>query len=145
MAKKLIQFYATEKAEQMLREIQEYKGYSNRTVVIMQAIIDFHDTVFKDYIYKRKGLSRNEQKKSDRDIKNEEIHEERLKICNMLEGIAVQDISGAWYCRYYEYDGKKRNEQEVPFTMLSEELVRNQYYPSKEKVLGLRKDGKTEY
>ena len=140
--KKLIQAWLTPKLVEMISEIMEEKGYSTKAFVFQQSIIDLHASIFKDYIYKKKN---GEEKLIIKRTKQEEIFEKGNKICDLLGGQAYQDEAGHWYCKYFNYDYKKRNEQEVPFPMLTDDLARNQYFPSKEKVLQLQKDKKTEY
>lgn len=147
MLKKLITF--TNRMYEMVEEIQSARGYPSFSAVIHASIIELHGKTFPAY----KGVSsRNEdpatkvrRKMAEKDAKLDVLREEKLTIVSALEGTVVSETGGKEFCQYYTYTSRKRFAQKVPLHLLSAELVKAQYQPSKERVLSLQKAKKVDY
>lgn len=147
--KNRISFVPTDKLKDMILEIQEKFGYLTMTNVVVEAIIQMHTRAFPAYIQK-KAEPMTAEDKIKREEDRKKIREERerqkfLDVANLLEGEIVAGESGGEVCKFYRYADTERYEMEVPLTRLTQDLVDNQYSPSKEKVEELRAKGKTKY
>lgn len=144
--KKVISF--TDRLTEMVEEIQEAKGYTTFTSVVHQAIIDLHTRTFPAYLKSPKAAESPEdrvrRKAEEKKAKEEGVREEKLEIAKALKGKVVSE-AGNEFCVYYTYTGKKRYEQKIPLMLLTTDVLKNQYHPSKEKVEQYQKEGKTDY
>lgn len=84
---------------------------------------------------------RDEEKKAREEI----VEKEQIEVCNQLGGQVLEEEGGNKVCVYHTYTGKKRYEQKIGLRMLSPDLVKSQYMPSREKVEQLQKDGLVDY
>jgi len=137
----------TERMLGMIDEIQDAKGYVSFSDVIHQSIVDMHSKTFPAYVQTKRDSSpagivkrKDEMKK----IKEEQVKEEFLSISASLGGEIIVKGENE-FCRYYTYTGKQRYLQEIPLNTLTSDLIKNQFYPNKEKVEKLQQEGKTEY
>lgn len=150
---KLIQtaFRFTPRMVSMIKEIQKSQGYSTQAAVVHQAIIEMYNNTFPAYLQNKK----NREKPLDPDVvaameleqeaARQRASEVKLEgICRALGGEVLNE-EGHKSCRYYNYSGKKRYEQTVTLSQLNQNLLQNQYHPSKERVLKLQQDGKVDY
>lgn len=69
---------------------------------------------------------------------------DNLPICDELGGEVVSK-NNKQMCQYYTYFNKKRFLNEVSVDALSDDMIKNQYQPSKEKVMKLQMAGKVDY
>lgn len=133
---------------QKLQEIMEEEGYPTAASAIHQAIIDKHAAVF-NYARKNKPSStfketaeqkvKNKQEEKDAKIKMRE--QEGELICEKLGGEIV-DEGGIKVCVYNTWRYDKSYEQKLNVEALDEELLKTQFYPSKEVVQQrLKKEG----
>ena len=132
----------TPRHREMIDEIMRSKGYPSIASVVQQGIIDLHSSIFKDYVMakKNKGIDAGDSaliaKTNDTD---------RFKgLASKLDGEVVEK-NGSLYCLYYTYNRKNRYQQEVPLDTLNDTHVAKQYFPSKEDVMKLQKEGKVNY
>jgi hypothetical protein len=145
-SKKLITF--TDRLVDMVQELENHKGFPSFSAVVHSAIIEMHSKTFPGYI---RPLAKDEnpadrlkRKQRDNDVKKEMVRADMLAIVEQLGGkVAVE--AGKEFCVYFTYAGKKRFEQKVPIEMLSSDLVKTQYQPTREKVEQLQKEGKVDY
>lgn len=138
----------SERADEMAREIMEAKGYATFGAVIHQAIIELHRSYFPAYVRPRADTTpegRVLQKMHEKKIKEQAAAEELIKVCDALEGTVVESKSGGKVCRYFTYNFAKRYEQEIPLNLLTPDLTKTQYQPSRQKVEELQKSGKANY
>lgn len=136
-----------EPIEDMVEEIIEKKGYPSFSAVVRQGIIELHSSYFPNYVKMKSdnsARSKMERKAEEKKAKEDMEKERLLGICEQLGGEVV-DKAGSPFCTYYTYNSKKRYEQSIPVEQLSEDLVKVQYSPSKEKVLKLQEEGKVDY
>lgn len=135
---------------QMLDELAKFKGYPSTSAVIHHAIIDLHNRTFPAY---KQSVTRSPLTAKDRKRKiqeeaeaREDMETERQEdIAGRLGGHIVVNRTGGKVCKYFTYTGKSRYLQEVPVSMLTEDLVATQYQPSKEAVEKYQREGKTDY
>ena len=138
----------TERMEEMVNEIMDARGYPSFSGVIHSAIAEMHSKTFPAY----KGVSsRNEdagqkvrRKKAEKDAKLEMLRQEKLLIIEELSGKLIEE-NNVEYCSYYTYSSKKRFSQKVTLHLLTSQLIKAQYSPSKEHVLKLQKEKKVDY
>lgn len=146
MIKKNITF--TDRLEEMVKELEEKKGYPSFSAVVHQAIIDMHNKAFPSYVreasVRETPEDRVRRKKEIKEAKEALAREEQLEIMADLEGDLVQTDTGE-FVRYYTYTNSKRFEQQVSLSSLTPDLVKTQYQPSREKVEKLRAEGKVDY
>jgi len=83
---------------------------------------------------------RAEQKKSNE--MNASIH-----ICeNELDGaVGADDAGNPATCAYFQYDGRRRFEQEIDLGSVTTDLTETQYLPNKDRVKQLQADGNVDY
>lgn len=134
---------------EMVDELMERKGYMFFSGVIHQAVIDMYSKAFPSYV--REPAAREtpgekvRRKAEQKEAAAAQAREGQLAIVEQLGGTVVTKDGGNEMARYYTYTGKKRFEQEVALDQISSDLVKTQYFPSKEKVLALQAEGKTDY
>lgn len=126
--KKVITF--NPRMREMIKQLRETQGYMSDSAVIHNAIIRMHSKEFPMYA----------QLKSSTSERKMTVEEDRMHICNLLEGKIVGSK-----CVFFNYSGKKRFLQELPLSIMSDDLFKTQYQPSREKVDQLRKDKKVDY
>ncbi|MCR4323038.1 MAG: hypothetical protein NUV61_03035 [Candidatus Azambacteria bacterium] len=146
---KRVSFILTDRLEEMAQELINARGYSTITSLIHSAIIDMHTSAFP--VYLRKIALRDEdpadrvrRKQEEKDAKRDMVLEEVRDIAFKLGG-TITSNGEKETCTYFTYIGKKRFEQIIPISFLSEDLLKTQYSPNKEKVLQLQKEGKVDY
>ena len=130
--KKLLIFPAT--IDSMVREIIEKKGYASYTAVIHQAVIAMHGKLMPAYTNKAKT--------------RESLEAQRLagkmKFVDRLAGKVVEQ-NGEKVCKFFNYRGKDRFPQVLAVSLLTQDIVDKQYYPTREKVERLQKEKKVNY
>ena len=146
MIKKTLTF--SERMVEMVREIKDLKGYPTFSSVIHQSIIELHTKLKPAYIRENVPLKTAEEKaRAKHDIKEAELQiviDEQIKLCKKLGGTVVDDAAGGELrCHYSTYNFKAIYEQNIPLSMLSEDMLANQYHPSKQRVEDLLAKKKT--
>jgi len=70
-----------------------------------------------------------------------------VNICeNELKGVVGEDVDGKpKTCAYFQYDGRRRYEQEIDIMSVTPALLETQYLPNKDRVLKLQADGNIDY
>ncbi len=144
MARKTIAF--TERQEEMIKELQEKRGFPTFTSAVHYCVAETHEKNFKDYAQRAKMSP---EEKAESDVKKDEAKlnreiEKQKKIAETLGGKVFAE-GGALYCEYFTYSKTSRYTQKMPLLNLTEELIANQYFPSKEVVEEYQKQGKTDY
>ena len=135
----------------MIDEVTDIYGYGSVSAVIRQAIIDMHTRAFKykGVVPSKKRSDRTaeevfEDEKAQKELKADVYEQQLLDMAKQLEGEIIER-SGIKYCIYHTYVQRTRYKQELPLSKISRDLVDTQYQPSKEKVMALRDQGKTDY
>lgn len=138
----------TERMVEMVEELKEARGYATFSSVVYTAIAELHSKTFP--AYRKMGTTVKSPEEKERDLvgrkrAKEQIRiEEREAVCKLLDG-KIADEGGTKVCVFYNYINKKRYLQKVALAQLSEDLIKTQYQPSKEKVERLQKEKKTDY
>ena len=146
--KKRVLLTLTPEMEKQTNEIKAHLGYHSRTHVIYYAITELYRKTFPTYSVKRgeekekpAPLSAEERAKVEIEVENKKREEkerkeyERMKgLCDALDGEEF-DKSGTLMCRYNQFHYSNKFIQEVPFSILTEEMVEKQYTPNKEACL----------
>lgn len=145
--KKLIGF--APQMTEMVEQLQSEMGLPSFTAVIHQAVVSLWDKKHPSYANVN-PLAKDKDKVNEirdkKKLKEQAAREEKLEIVEKLGGeLIVDEEKGIEVCRYYTYTSGKRYLQEVSLSMLSMDIVKNQYFPSKEAVLKLQEEGKTNY
>ncbi len=143
---KLIRF--SKKHIEMADRIKTERGYMSFSAVIHQALVESYLKNFPSYAEKGAGRLTPEEKiankRKEKELKIKEFEDAQLSICTDLGGELVEQ-DGSKLCVYFTYNNKKRYRQSIPLRMLSADFLKNQYQPTKEKVLRLQKEGKVDY
>ena len=131
MAKKHIVFTVESRIQEMVEKIKEKNGYSTFTQVWQQAMIEFHAREFKDYVQskaKREPTAeeRVERETEVRDAKKKARENEKLEIVKKLGGRVIGTGDNK-IVKWFTYWTKGKDEQEMPLTSLTAELVQNQF------------------
>ncbi len=141
-------FVLTTRLEEMVEDLIKAKGYATFSSLLHSAIMDLHSKTFPVYL---RTLARDEdtesrikRKMDDKEVRKNFVLNERKEIAEKLGGNIITN-GDKEVCVYYTYSGKKRFEQIIPLSLMSEDLLKTQYQPSKEKVMQLIRDKKVEY
>lgn len=133
----------TERHREMITEIMESKGYPSLASVVQQAIVELHGNIFKDYVMaKRARIDHPESGKVEQ--KKSQQTDKLMTIAKKLNGEVINK-SGIMIVKYFTYSRRNRFLQETPLDTMSEVMVERQYFPSKDEVLKLQKEGKVNY
>lgn len=135
------------KMEEDIKQMMEEKGYISFSAVVHHAVMELYRSYYPAYTTAKKDNSpkgRMKRIQDEREAKIELEYEKLAGICEDLGG-DTEIKGGNEYCVYYTYSGKKRHQQEIPVNMLSEDLIKTQYSPSREKVEQLQRDKKVDY
>lgn len=99
-------------------------------------------------------LSRVEQERIEQERKVEakktqtaQAQQIAINVCEQeLNGVVGEDEDGnPTVCAYFQYDGRRRYNQEIPIEFITADLVKTQYTPNKDRVLQLQRDGHVDY
>ena len=147
--KKLITF--TPKMEEMVEQIQDYRGLCSFSAAVHSAIGDTYARMFPIYAQKvGKTLKTPEEKVAEKESfkqakKDLEI-KSQLSLLEKFEGwTTIDKTTGDLIAHYYTYDFKNRNEQKMPLEMLKPSYLKNQYNPDRETVEKIYKKGEAKY
>lgn len=142
MIKKAMSF--TDRMGEMVEELQNKLGLMSFSGVVHFAITELYRKEFPAYKETASPEERLKTKKMQKAMQEEEAMDEFRELAKALDGRIVVE-GGKEFCVYYNYTGRTRFEQKVPLNMLSSDLVKTQYQPSREKVEQYQKEGKTDY
>lgn len=140
----------TERVDEMVEKIKQEKGLKSFVSVIELAIDVLYSKTFKDYVMQRSisGKKTPEERAEEQlrivEIKKQKVKDVQLDILTRLGG-RLNTQSGSDIAEYMVYDRKNRFLQEVPLTMLNEDMVKDQYFPSREDVEARQKKGEVNY
>ena len=127
---------------EMIKEIKELKGYHADSAVIQQGVVELHAKSFPAYVKPvREPRTAEEKVREKFAIKEAEklvVTEEQAKICEKLGGQVLDGgAEVGMMCYYKNYNFKNVYPQEVPLSQLSEDMIKNQYHPSRQRVEAL--------
>ncbi len=146
---KLISITASPRLQEMVQDIKDRRGYSTTTQVFTQGVVELYTRLYPAYMAEKKSAltpkARAREAVEEKEEKKLIAQEKLVDFCTELGGNVKTDGGGVKVCYYYNYANDKRYEQETPLEMLSEDLLKTQYEPSKTKVVQLQKDGKVDY
>lgn len=139
--------------DEMIKKIIEKKGWKTKSFsrVLDLAVDELYNSIFKDYVVNRATTSAKtpEQRVAEQEergeIKRKNEEEKLLKIAEALEGRVSIGAGGGKVVVYYTYDRKNRYQQQLPLSMMTEELIGKQYFPSKEDVVARQEKGEVNY
>lgn len=138
-------FTAGDRMQEMIEELMEYRGYRTLTALVTQGLVEMYREMGRDSFYVNKAKGAPTRKKDEPVAGLSKGEKKQLKICEELGGTVGVDGSGVKVCTFYTYTHKSRYEQNVPLDQLDEELVKNQYFPSRERVEEYQKKKQTDY
>lgn len=132
---------------EMMDEIAEATGQTMTSAIIRQAIIEMHR---KHTMYKAGGTKMTAEGAAQRkeDLKKARegiLLKGKENICTELGGSVSMTEAGNKVCNYYTYSYGQRFAQALSLTLLTTDMLKTQYDPSKEKILQLQKEGKVDY
>jgi Arc/MetJ-type ribon-helix-helix transcriptional regulator len=123
----------------MIDELVEEGGFNSRPQAVYDAIRRAHKQTFPAYAQGKRRPSLIDEPEQPTDEERE-----ANKIVELLEG-EVFERAGRKYVKYWTYVRKNRTKKEVPYSMLTDALVRNQYYPDRKTVMEIYKEGNATY
>jgi hypothetical protein len=156
----------TPKGIEQIEAIQDELGYASISEAVRGCIAMVYNDTFPRYIrQKREAQERRTEKLKE---KKESVAEEAeptttpetakqtkeaqalataVHICEVeLNGVVGEDDNGRpATCAYFQYEGRRRYEQEIAIDFVTADLVSSQYNPSKDRVLQLQADGNVDY
>lgn len=146
----------------MLMEIHEKRGDTNESDSIKECIRITHNKMFPPYVrqspnaplpevedntppaearmkvLKKQAVDEETRKKARAEVKLEK----QIGVCMALKGTVNETRT---HCTYYTYAEKERFEQVVPLSLMTDDLLKHQFNPSKERVETLQKEGRVNY
>ena len=136
---------------QVLERAKQSSRHTSYTAVIIQAVMDLDRKL--NPLYRGAMMTRNlsAEEKAEKQVQIAEarektLHDKKMTLVAMLGGeVEVYEEGEEKRVQYYKYDRNYRDLQDIPLDMLTEELVAEQYVPSKEDVLKRQKEGKVKY
>lgn len=139
----------TERTVEMAEEIKRVRGYHSFSAVLQQGVVELYSKCFPSYSTPGKHMAstkdRLRMKAEEKEARQEAVLQEKMAVAKLLEGQVIEMPGIGLVCKYYTYSGPKRYEQQVSINFLTEDLLQSQYFPSREKVEYLQKNGKTDY
>ena len=132
--------------EEMVNELKNEKGYPTDASVFHAGVIELHSRAFPNYM-RKPALTGVDRLKASRDMKEARAEDAETGFIALLDHLGGKVVveAGKKFAVYFNYTGKKRFEQKVPLEMLSSDLVKTQYQPSRAKVEKLQQEGKCDY
>lgn len=131
MKEQTIIFRSSPVLSEMIEKIKGKRGMKKNSEVIRTAIFELYSQYYKDY---GKDSIATKPKKTQEEKEMDRQHE----LCMLLSG-TVEEREGKKYCIYKTYEKVNPktvniNNQEIPFSLLTTEIIKKQYYPNKEDV-----------
>ena len=139
-----------EKVEKIRKEM-EMKPTNFFTAVVELAINQLYNKTFPAYVAARNIAvaktpeDRAEQQMEIARVKKQKEEEELLAIATALGGKIITNDSGNKMVEFHNYDKNSRYLQKLPLRMMNEELVKDQYFPSREDIEKRQVEGKVNY
>lgn len=134
----------------LVEKIKTELGYTTSGVV-QQAIRDMHKRTFPSYVAARNIAAaktpedRAEQQMEIARVKKQKEEEALLAIANALGGKIIVNDGGSKMVEFHNYSKNSRYLQKLPLRMMNEELVKDQYYPSRKDIEQRQVEGKVNY
>lgn len=131
-----------ERAVEMVNEVMERNGMPTFTSALCSMIAAAYPKMIRDYVDKM-GIRQMtpEEKAANKEREKQatgRIQYDRQKlICDALEG-TVEKSGHGYVCKYFTHSKYAKYPQTVPLDILTEDLLKSQYSPSKELVLEYR-------
>jgi len=146
---------------QMLEELMEEKGYRNAPYIFLDALSVAHRKTFPMSYYSTKGIRsgltdeeteedaaelKAKRRKRKEEAAQKLAHARAVKMAEQLDDAVIyQDRNNVWRVRFFVYSDKNRYERIVPLESITEDTIKNQYYPSKQAVEDLWAKGNVNY
>lgn len=129
---KTITIKLTAKNVEMLEELIQDTGATNMTDIIRQSIVVMHRQFHKDYIRMKDAIASPKDIERKNRVKEDATVIRQKHLCEQLEG-KVEGNS----CVYYNYELVnptlvEKFETTIPLSRLNNQLIANQYSPSRE-------------
>jgi len=122
----------------MIAKLVSECGYDSAAEVVRVAIINLYKDELPAYKVKMLQSGKKTQVQLKAEAEEREV-EEGKAICEKLGGELKIGDGGGWVCQFKTYSFYDEFENEFPVRMLTPDVVDSQYYPSKERVLELKK------
>lgn len=125
----------------MLMQIQKGIGQKTLTGVFAHIVYETHRRMFPAYIAAKVPRETKAEREAGERLSAEEV---QLDIAKRLDG-KITEEGGTKVCTYYTYAMRDRYDQKFSLSLLTEDMVRNQYQPSREVVERLIKEKKVRW
>ena len=136
----------------MLKEVKEHKGYARYPAVFMDALTTLHRKTFPGSYYGTKSKNMEEesveetelrkiaQKAEKEAVSDKILHGQKVANAKRLFGAQVRrnPDTGTWRVLYKTYSGKASYPREIALDAVTDDTVKNQFYPSEQKVRELQ-------
>lgn len=137
----------TPRMVEMVNEIMNNRGLMSFSAAVHFAVAELYKKDNPAYVALRTNetpADRMLRKKQEKEAKEDMARADQLAILEALGGQLINK-EGSEVAVYFTYSGKKRFEQDVSLSMLTTDLVKTQYQPSRERVEQLQAEGKVDY
>lgn len=119
----------------LIEELKHETGAEHVSDVVRNAVFNYHRSIFPPY------ASKSSYRKISKNNEEDSIDDSQIKICELsyphgLGGKVEEDDSGQ-YCVYKTYNRTKSQEQKIPLSSVSKDIMKAQFTPSYEKVVEL--------
>lgn len=122
---------------EMVNKIKEKKVFISNSAVWFQALREYNDAVFKDYLEEKRSRSekktltpmdRVKRKEDEKEAKKQLIIDKKLDIVKRLGGRVVDYGRNNRTAQWYTYHSRGKDMQEMSLELLTEDLVDNQFH-----------------
>jgi len=159
----------TKRNIEQVKAIQDELGFASISETVRGCIHNMHSKTFPSYARQvtakavdttppktqeelvEASRTKSEQRRVDTMKRAEQQKANELstniEICERELGGAVgeDDKGNPAKCAYFQYDGRRRFEQEIDLGSVTSELTETQYLPNRDRVMQLQKDGNVDY
>ena len=136
---------------EVVKKLKDDMNQNSETAVVIEAINALNRKINPGYISQRvMSASKTPEDKAETQIRIQEIKKQKeeealLVFATALEARITLSDSGSKMVEFYNYDKGNRYFQKLPLRMMNQQLVDDQYYPSREEIKKRQAEGKVNY
>lgn len=136
---------------EVIKKLKEDMHQNSDTAVVIEAINSLNRKINPGYVVARSAsASKTPEDRADEQLRIQEIKKKReedalLAIAEKLGGRVSLDDGGQKIVKYFTYARNTRFLQQMPLTMMTDELVEHQYFPSRVDIEKRQAEGKVTY
>lgn len=135
MSKKAFFIRADDRVQEMVEQIKEKNGYTSYTQVWLQAMVEFYNRNFKDYLAPKPRTKQTPEERAQylQEMEKAKIDIARNKKLDILERLGGTLIANDMV-QWYTYYATGKDIQQLPLMSLTEDLINNQFQGNIEKI-----------